>query len=79
MEYGVIRRVLASVKSRLQMQGEGGKLEKRYSGTFSALRSIAEKEGIAGLYRGLLPAVLFQMVGNSCRCAIKGCVAASAI
>lgn len=49
------------------MQGEGGTGLKVYSGPFNALKSIAVKEGIAGLYRGFLPSVMFQMVGNSTR------------
>ena len=47
------------VKSRMQMQTEGA--GKVYTGTFSALRSIAKQEGMAGLYRGLLPAIWFQV------------------
>ena len=56
------------VKSRLQMQGEGGGVAKAvYKGPLHALRTIAVKEGVQGLYRGLAPAILFQMVGNSTR------------
>jgi solute carrier family 25 protein 34/35 len=60
--------LLDVVKSRMQMQGEGGAAGKKtYPNTFSALKTIAEKEGMRGLYRGLGPAVMFQMVGNSTR------------
>ena len=42
------------VKSRLQMQGEGvaNAGMNIYKGPFSALKSIAQKEGIRGLYKG---------------------------
>lgn len=57
------------VKSRLQMQGELGanKPKQAYNGIVSAMYTIGRKEGVAGLYRGLPAAVLFQLVGNSCR------------
>mmetsp|Transcript_15891 Transcript_15891/g.28508 ORF Transcript_15891/g.28508 Transcript_15891/m.28508 type:complete len:297 (-) Transcript_15891:543-1433(-) len=55
------------VKSRLQVQGEMGAGNKAYSGVFSALADIGKREGIRGLYKGLVPAIWFQMVGNSCR------------
>lgn len=57
------------VKSRLQMQGELGadKPKQAYRGIVSAMVTIGQKEGLAGLYRGLPAAVLFQLVGNSCR------------
>jgi len=55
------------VKSRLQMQGEGGNAKKAYDGVLSGLLHIGRKEGLKGLYRGLVPAIWFQMVGNSVR------------
>jgi solute carrier family 25 protein 34/35 len=56
------------VKSRIQMQGEGGAGgPAKYTGTLSAVYSIGMKEGVRGLYRGLAPAICFQVVGNSTR------------
>ena len=61
------------VKSRMQMQVSPSPLSpsaaspKVYKGTFQALTSIAKAEGIQGLYRGLVPAICFQVVGNSVR------------
>mmetsp|Transcript_21487 Transcript_21487/g.31967 ORF Transcript_21487/g.31967 Transcript_21487/m.31967 type:complete len:300 (+) Transcript_21487:64-963(+) len=55
------------VKSRLQMQGEMGSAARAYNGLFSGLLHIGKTEGIAGLYKGLVPAIWFQMVGNSLR------------
>mmetsp|Transcript_1133 Transcript_1133/g.1424 ORF Transcript_1133/g.1424 Transcript_1133/m.1424 type:complete len:297 (+) Transcript_1133:83-973(+) len=55
------------VKSRLQMQGEMGAGQRAYNGVFSGLMHIGQKEGLKGLYRGLVPAIWFQMVGNSAR------------
>ena len=55
------------VKSRLQMQGEGGASTKAYRGLLDGLVQIGSKEGLGGLYRGLPAAIMFQMVGNSCR------------
>jgi len=44
------------VKSRLQMQGEMGAGQRAYNGVFSGLMHIGQKEGLKGLYRGLVPA-----------------------
>ena len=56
------------VKSRLQVQGElGAATSSAYRGVFSTLLHIGKTEGIRGLYRGLLPAILFQFSGNSFR------------
>ena len=54
------------VKSRMQFQGElGGKAA--YSGIIDAMMKIGKKEGLQGLYRGLAPALCFQICGNSFR------------
>mmetsp|Transcript_22310 Transcript_22310/g.43403 ORF Transcript_22310/g.43403 Transcript_22310/m.43403 type:complete len:299 (-) Transcript_22310:157-1053(-) len=55
------------VKSRLQVQGEMGAGPRAYNGVLSGLVHIGRKEGLRGLYRGLVPAIWFQMVGNSVR------------
>ncbi len=55
------------VKSRLQMQGEMGSTKKLYTSPTQALAHIAKNEGLPGLYRGLPPAILFQVVGNASR------------
>ena len=53
------------VKTRLQLQGEGGASHRAYSGAFDALRRIGAEEGLRGLQRGLAPAALFQLVFKS--------------
>jgi len=56
------------VKSRMQMQGELGSSGGRvYTGVLSGLTTIVRREGPKALYKGLAPAILFQMVGNSTR------------
>ncbi|GAB5356297.1 hypothetical protein AAMO2058_000278700 [Amorphochlora amoebiformis] len=55
------------VKSRLQMQGELGSTKRAYNNVLSGILHVGRTEGIQGLYRGLGPAIWFQMVGNSVR------------
>ena len=45
-------------KVRIQVQGKIGVLKYSTSNTLSAVRTIAEEEGIRGLYKGLGPALL---------------------
>lgn len=47
------------VKTRMEyVASSGSTAVHRYQGTFQALKSIAQSEGLAGLYRGLGPTVL---------------------
>lgn len=60
------------LKTRMQVLNEhysnkGGRTPDAYRATGSALRTIVQKEGIRGLYRGLVPAICFQSVGNAFR------------
>mmetsp|Transcript_41333 Transcript_41333/g.105695 ORF Transcript_41333/g.105695 Transcript_41333/m.105695 type:complete len:319 (+) Transcript_41333:39-995(+) len=48
---------LALVRTRMQMQGVGGKANK-YNGMLDVMRKTVEREGIRGLYKGLLPNML---------------------
>jgi hypothetical protein len=47
-----------TIKVRLQLQSEGSKAVKIYSSSFDALTKIYSSEGIKGLQKGLMPAVL---------------------
>ena len=51
------------VKTRLQFQGElaGTSGNKKYSGVLSSLVQIGRREGVAGLYRGLISAYALQV------------------
>ena len=52
------------VKTRLQLQDRmPGSGVKAYDGAIDCLRSIAREEGVAGLYRGLLPSLLLVSHG----------------
>mmetsp|Transcript_19561 Transcript_19561/g.34883 ORF Transcript_19561/g.34883 Transcript_19561/m.34883 type:complete len:287 (+) Transcript_19561:1869-2729(+) len=61
------------VKTRLQMQGEGANAGGvKYKGVFSSMVRIAQNEGIAGLYRGILPAYCLQFTVTAVRFGIYG-------
>lgn len=55
------------IKSRIQMQGELGAGKRVYTGIFSGLTTVARNEGMKALYKGIAPAIMFQMVGNGTR------------
>mmetsp|Transcript_21240 Transcript_21240/g.59056 ORF Transcript_21240/g.59056 Transcript_21240/m.59056 type:complete len:311 (-) Transcript_21240:248-1180(-) len=48
---------LALVRTRMQVQGVGG-TELKYKGMMDVLRKTVQREGIRGLYKGLLPNML---------------------
>eukprot|EP00658_Telonema_sp_P-2_P019318 TRINITY_DN17618_c0_g1_i1.p1 TRINITY_DN17618_c0_g1~~TRINITY_DN17618_c0_g1_i1.p1 ORF type:complete len:145 (+),score=40.11 TRINITY_DN17618_c0_g1_i1:74-508(+) len=60
------------VKTRLQLQGEGGAGSGRYRNVFQALWSIGRKEGVTGLQRGLGPACWWQFTNVSMRFGVYG-------
>lgn len=51
------------VKTRLALQGAESASQKRYDGMFDALKTIAREEGMRGLYKGLVPALLLTSHG----------------
>eukprot|EP00743_Colponemidia_sp_Colp-15_P008754 GILK01009542.1.p1 GENE.GILK01009542.1~~GILK01009542.1.p1 ORF type:complete len:309 (-),score=35.72 GILK01009542.1:159-1085(-) len=53
-------------KTRLQIQGQSG-VQVAYRGSFHALTSIVENEGIFALQKGIVPAIFFQMFFNGAR------------
>src|SRR3989338_7601069 len=56
------------VKIRLQLQGELGAAARPYGGNpLTALAMIARADGIRALYRGLGPALAYQLVMNGVR------------
>ena len=62
------------VKTRLQLDGEGGAATspqasraRQYRGIAHALASIARTEGLRGLQAGLVPALAYQVTMNGCR------------
>ena len=77
-EAGVVTTVLTNpiwvVKTRLQLQRGGGlgdaaseaakSGEKRYAGFVDALATIARKEGLRGLYKGLVPSIWLVSHGS---------------
>lgn len=59
-----------TVKIRLQLQGELQKKEvavKKYRGVLHAVSVIFKNEGLAGLYRGIGAAYVYQILLNGCR------------
>jgi solute carrier family 25 protein 34/35 len=55
------------VKTRLQLDGEGGGRPRQYRGVADALLKIGRQEGLAGLQKGLVPALAYQVAMNGCR------------
>ena len=58
------------VKTRLQVQGELGAKDRAYNGIVGSLGTIARREGVRGLYRGLLPAYGLQFSVTAVRFAV---------
>ena len=59
-----------TVKIRLQLQGELQSKEvavKKYRGVFHGVSVIFKNEGVAGLYRGIGAAYVYQILLNGCR------------
>jgi solute carrier family 25, member 34/35 len=56
-----------TVKTRLQLDGEGGVLPRQYRGVTDAALQIYKAEGIRGLHRGLVAALYYQTVMNGTR------------
>ena len=53
-----------TIRRRMMLQSEKPKAERLYSGPFNCLSQIIAKEGMKGLYKGLVPE-LFRGVGGS--------------
>lgn len=56
-----------TVKTRLQLDGEGGVVPKQYKGVTDAAVKIYRAEGIRGLHKGLVAALFYQTVMNGTR------------
>ncbi|CAD7093734.1 unnamed protein product [Hermetia illucens] len=55
------------IKTRIQLQGEltaRGTYVKPYRGTLQAFLTVAEKDGVLALQKGLVPAICFQFILN---------------
>lgn len=64
---------LEVIKTRIQLQGElaaRGTYVKSYKGVISAFVAVAKHDGIFALQKGLVPALWFQYILNSCRLSI---------
>ena len=55
------------VKTRLQLDGEGGAAARQYRGIADAFRTIARREGLRGLQAGLSGALGYQVAMNGVR------------
>lgn len=53
-----------TIRRRMMLQSEKPKAERLYSGSFNCLQQIVAKEGVKGLYKGMVPE-LFRGVGGS--------------
>lgn len=63
---------LDMVKTRLQLQGQGGASVSsqgpgKLKGAFQTVKGIVSNEGVGGLYRGLSPALARHLVYSSIR------------
>lgn len=67
---GVFTNPLEVVKTRMQMQGElqaKGQYAVHYRNIIHAAFQVAKHDGIAGLQKGLAPALWIQLIMNGCR------------
>ena len=55
------------VKTRMQLQGQLGKGQSPYAGVFDALFQIGRREGVRGLWAGLVPSCWWQFSNVSVR------------
>eukprot|EP01116_Phalansterium_solitarium_P021393 TRINITY_DN6632_c0_g1_i1.p1 TRINITY_DN6632_c0_g1~~TRINITY_DN6632_c0_g1_i1.p1 ORF type:complete len:307 (+),score=55.28 TRINITY_DN6632_c0_g1_i1:196-1116(+) len=58
------------VKTRLQLQGEGGGAERKYRGLLHTLVRIAREEGVRGLYKGVAPSAVREFAYAGLRLAL---------
>ncbi|KAH8233388.1 hypothetical protein KR026_007476, partial [Drosophila bipectinata] len=73
MMAGVFTNPIEVVKTRMQLQGElaaRGTHAKPYKNVFQAFVAVVRNDGVAGLQKGIAPALCFQFVINSCRLGI---------
>lgn len=62
--------LLKVIKTRIQLQGElaaRGTYVEPYRGIVHAFATVAKNDGLAGLQKGLVPALYFQFIINSFR------------
>jgi solute carrier family 25 (mitochondrial adenine nucleotide translocator), member 4/5/6/31 len=53
-----------TVRRRMMLQSEKAKAERMYSGSFDCFTKVLKNEGLAGMYKGLMPE-MFRGVGGS--------------
>jgi len=56
----------------MQVDGELAKGARQYRGMFHAGSSIAMREGVRGLWAGIIPGIMFQ-VGSNCTAVYFAC------